>query len=192
MNRTKRAMQDSSSDTLLEACLLVRKFGQKVAEAAGGMPILDVACGSGRNAIFLRQFGCTVICMDNDLSRLQNRRPQLEENTSRSGLGSLIPHQIDLVQDPWPFSPRSVGGIINIHFTLLTLFPLFQSSLVPNGYLLLETVPGVGGNYLELPEEGELIATLGTAFECEFYKERHVGPPEHNAVTVKLLARRLE
>ena len=87
---------------------------------------------------------------------------------------------------------RSVGGIINIHFTLPTLFPQFESSLIPHGYLLLETVPGVGGNYLELPKGGDLKVALGDAFDFEFYKERHVGPPEHNAVTVKLLAMRRE
>jgi SAM-dependent methyltransferase len=184
INRMKRIVRDCSLDTRLEACPLVRRFGEKIAETAGGMPVLDVACGSGRNAIFLRQLGCTVICMDNDLSRLQT------DSTSQSASGSLHPHQIDLVRDPWPFSPHSVGGIINIHFTLLALFPHFESSLLPSGYLLLETVPGVGGNYLELPKEGELKAALGNAFDYELYKERQVGPSGHNAVTVKLLARR--
>jgi len=182
---------ECSSGTPLEACALVKSFGEKVAEAAGDMPILDVACGSGRNAIFLRQLGCTVVCMDNDLSRLQTGQPW-SGSTARHGTGSIIPHEIDLVKDPWPFMFRSVGGIINIHFTLPTLFPQFESSLIPHGYLLLETVPGVGGNYLELPKEGELKAALGRAFEYEFYKERHVGPLEHNAVTVKLIARRRE
>ena len=69
-NLMKRTMRDSTTDTRLEVCSLVRRFGEKVAKAAGDMPVLDVACGSGRNAIFLRQLGCTVICMDNDLSRL--------------------------------------------------------------------------------------------------------------------------
>lgn len=186
MNRLKRTVQDSSSAGVKEACPLVRRFGTKVAEAASGKPILDVACGSGRNAILLQQLGCTVVCMDINLSRLDM------ESTSPIASGSLRPHQIDLVKDPWPFSPRSIGGIINIHFTLPTLFPQFESSLIPHGYLLLETVPGVGGNYLELPKEGDLKTALGEAFDFEFYKERHVGPPEHNAVTVKLLARRRE
>lgn len=186
MKRLKRTVQDSSSGEHLEACPLVKRFGEKIAEAADGMPILDVACGSGRNAILLQQLGCTVICMDVNLSRLD------VESTSLSASGSLRPHQIDLVKDPWPFSPCSIGGIINIHFTLPTLFPQFESSLIPHGYILLETVPGVGGNYLELPQEGDLKVALGDAFEFEFYKERHVGPQEHNAVTVKLLARRRE
>jgi len=71
-----------------------------------------------------------------------------------------------------------------------TLFPLFARSLVPGGCLLLETVAGRGGNYLELPQEGELKAVLGFAFDLEFYEERLVGPSDCNAVVVKLLARR--
>lgn len=168
---------------------LVRKFAEKVIAAAVGKPILDVACGSGRNALFLARLGCAVICIDKNLSalnaNLQRRRGFLTTSSKR-----LFSKEIDLVKDHWPFGPRSVGGIINIHFLLPQLFPFFASSLVPNGYLLLETVPGFGGNYLELPQEGELKAALEYAFDLEFYEERSVGPSEHNAVAVKVLARR--
>ena len=63
----KRIMRGATTYIPSEACSLVRQFGEKVAKAAGDMPILDVACGSGRNAIFLRELSCTVICMDIDL-----------------------------------------------------------------------------------------------------------------------------
>jgi hypothetical protein len=102
----------------------------------------------------------------------------------------LIPCQIDLEKDPWPFNPCSVGGIINVHFTLPSLFPLFRSSLARNGYLLIETVPGCGGNYLKLPGRGELKNAFESAFVFETYKERPVGPSNCNSVTVKMLARR--
>jgi hypothetical protein len=102
----------------------------------------------------------------------------------------LILLQIDLKRDRWPFEQRSVGGIINIHFTLPSLFPFFGSSLVQNGYLLIETIPGCGGNYVELPRTGELKAAFEGCFFLEVYKERPVGPSDRNAVTVKLLARR--
>ena len=168
---------------------LVRKFAEKVIAAAVGKPILDVACGSGRNALFLARLGCAVICIDKNLSalnaNLQRRRAVLTASSMQ-----LSSQEIDLLKEGWPFGQRSVGGIINIHFLLPQLFPFFASSLVPNGYLLLETVPGFGGNYLELPHEGELKAALAYTFDLELYKERPVGPSEHNAVTVKLLARR--
>jgi hypothetical protein len=99
-------------------------------------------------------------------------------------------HHLDLAKDPWPFAAGAVGGIINVHFLLPELFPYFESSLRPDGYLLFESVPGCGGNYMQLPAAGKVRCALEEAFEFELYKERQVGPPSSNAVTVKLLARR--
>ena len=77
-----------------------------------------------------------------------------------------------------------------MHFTLPALFPFFANSLIPKGYLLLETVPGCGDNFMELPKKGDLKAALEGFFSFEMYREQLVGPPERNAVTVKLAARR--
>jgi SAM-dependent methyltransferase len=168
---------------------LVRRFAERVIAAAARKPILDVACGSGRNALFLARLSGAVICIDKDLSalnaNLQRRRSVLTPSSIQ-----LASQEIDLLNGGWPFAPRSVGGIINIHFLLPTLFPLFAISLAPCGYLLLETVAGHGENYRELPQEGALKASLECAFDLELYEERSAGPTGHNAVTVKVLARR--
>jgi SAM-dependent methyltransferase len=168
----------------LKASSLVSRFGAKVAAASQGKPILDVACGSGRNAFVLAALGTTVICMDKELTRL---RDYLAQNPADD---RLIPHQIDLVNDLWPFGRGRAGGIINVHFTLPALFPFFAKSLIPSGYLLLETVPGCGENFIELPKEGDLKRALEATFEFEVYIEKPVKPIESKAVTVKLLARR--
>lgn len=172
-----------------DAAPFVRKCAEKIVATANGKPILDVACGSGRNAIFLARLGGTVICIDKDLSafdvNLKRQRDILTGLATR-----LIPEKIDLQKDPWPFGPGSVGGIINVHCLLTALLPSFAMSLTPQAYCLIETVPGHGANYLELPQRGELKAVLGHAFDMEFYEERPVGPSERNAVTVKVLARR--
>jgi SAM-dependent methyltransferase len=167
---------------LLDACPLIRRFCTKVAEAAVSKPILDIACGTGRNAFPLAAQGCTVICADNDLTRF---------HSPKGMAGQLIPRQLDLVADAWPFERSSAGGIVNVHFLLIRLFPHFESSLAQGGYLLLETVPGCGGNYLQLPKQGELRSLLKGAFELEFYKERKVGPQGCGAVAVQLLARKI-
>src|ERR1039457_7545498 len=98
----------------LKASSLVRRFGAKVAGASHGKPILDVGCGSGRNAFFLSYLGATVICMDRELTRLreylaQNASTGIIEEADRLG-----PQQIDLINDPWPFTSASVGGIVNV------------------------------------------------------------------------------
>jgi SAM-dependent methyltransferase len=172
-----------------DAAPLVRKYAEKIVAAAAGKPILDVACGSGRNAIFLARLGGTVICIDKDLSsldaNLQRRRDILTGYAKR-----LIPRRIDLLKNRWPFGPSSVGGIINVHCLLAALLPVFAISLTPQAYLLLETVSAHGANYLELPQRGALKAVLEPVFDLAFYEERPAGPSERNVVTVKVLARR--
>ena len=184
-------LQAVKDEIFLSTSPHVRRFAEGAIAAAFGRPILDVACGSGRNALFLAQLGATVICIDKELSpfhaNLQRRREFVAPLSKR-----LLPRKIDLVKDRWPFERGSVGGIINIHFFLPALLPHFACSLAPGGHLLLETISGHGDNYLELPQQGELKAALVDAFDVAFYMERTVGPSGHNAVAVKVLARRKE
>jgi SAM-dependent methyltransferase len=155
----------------------VRECAEKVLRASMGMPILDVACGSGRNGLYLASLGCEVIFVDRDLTQFHDR-------------GRFPSFQIDLAQDQWPFASRTLGGIIDVHFLLPSLFPRFAASLAPGGYLLLETVPGCGRNYLELPKLGRLRQELTEHFDFEKYRERKIKPPNIDAVMVRLLARR--
>jgi SAM-dependent methyltransferase len=155
----------------------VRQHGTTIAHACQSRPVLDVACGSGRNALFLVELGCEVIGVDKDLSRTATS----ERFEAR---------RVDLDNDPWQFEEATLGGIIQVHFLRRELFPRFAFSLARGGYLLIETVPGCGGNYLELPKEGELRKELSAEFEIVAYRERRVGPSEMDAVTVRSLARR--
>jgi SAM-dependent methyltransferase len=182
MRGRSKAAESQNDAFLLHACPLIRKFYTRMADAAMGKPILDIACGSGRNAFPLAAHGCTVICADNDLTRFH-----LPKNLK----GHLIPRQLDFVTGTWPFAPSSAGGILSVHFLLPTLLPHFEESLSPGAYLLLETVPGCGGNYLQLPRKGQLRYLLEDSFDLEFYKERNVGPHECGAVAVQLFARRI-
>jgi SAM-dependent methyltransferase len=151
---------------------------------ASGYPIVDVACGGGRNAFYLAELGCTVICVDRDLSRLKEGRPDAEISKRLK----LI--EMDLVADPWPFGEGTIGGIVLVDFLDRSLFHFFEQSLVTGGYLLIETISNRGGNYLELPRAGELRTAFERSFELQVYHEREAGPCAVNAVTVRMLARR--
>ena len=139
---------------------LVRRFASKIAVAAGSSPIVDVACGSGRNALFLDALGCTVIGIDNDPVRLEALR-RASSNGSGVEESRLSVKRIDLIKDSWPFGPRSLGAVVNVHFFLPKLLVDFENSIMPRGHLLFETVPGCGGNYLELPKR----ATCGRPWQ---------------------------
>jgi hypothetical protein len=167
-----------------ETSRIVERFAPQIALAAKGFPILDVACGSGRNADIFVSLGCNVICLDMDLSRLEARYHPAPVPSQ------IQPLRIDLLNDAWPMRVSSIGGIINIHCLLPSLFPSFVESLIPGGYLVLETVPGHGGNYVQLPKSGQLRSDLSQSFDFEFYKERAAGPSVIQAVTVRLVGKR--
>jgi hypothetical protein len=98
---------------------------------------------------------------------------------------------MDLLADPWPFASASIGGIVLVDFVDRSLFEFFIDAVLPGGYILIETVSGRGGNYLELPKSGELRKAFKKSCEISVYKEKRAGPIAHDAVTVKMLARRI-
>lgn len=179
-SRLENAPTEKRRSGSLEASPLVRRFAMRIVDAAGKAPILDVACGSGRHALLFAQLGCSVICLDKnaDLLRRLPKNPR------------IFPMQVDLATEPWPFGRDRLGGIVNVHFLLPVLFNRFKSSLSLGRYLLIETVPAHGRNFLELPAEGEIRSALEESFDFDFYKENPAGPPGYDEVTVKLLARR--
>ena len=176
--------------TRFGASPFVQRFASKIAEAAGSAPILDVACGSGRNAFLLAEMGSEVICIDKDLSAIRENSEREREHLSSAAKSRIQTYPLDLIEQKWPFGKGMVGGIINVHFFLPTLLNVFARSLLPGAYLLIETIPGCGGNYLSLPRAGEVRKQLDSIFELTVYKESKVGPDSIDAVTVKVLAKR--
>ncbi len=168
--------------------------------AIGGLEIsglvLDAPCGFGRNARFLAESGLTVACLDRDqnaLLSLRNPRyrlwlPSHRRRRVSSGCGQLLGICSDLLACELPFASGSLSLVVNVHFTVAALFDEFARVLKPGGHLFIETVGGQGQNYKQLPAPGELRRRLSGAFVFRRYLESTVGPPEANAVAVKLLA----
>ena len=95
----------------LEASALVRRFASKIADNADGVPVLDVACGSGRNAFLLISCGCTVVCVDNNLVPLQNRL-QLSRPPSAVGTAPRVGQTC---------RPTQPGGTVDVSSTRSSL-----------------------------------------------------------------------
>jgi len=186
---SKQKRRDRAT-TVPESSPLVRRFAERIADAGDSLPILDVACGAGRNAILFAQLSKTVVCVDQDLSRLESLKERWRHTSLAQAASRLRLQTVDLIQDAWPFGPCVLGAIINVHFFLPSLLPYFERSLSQGGYLLLETIPGRGGNYRSLPKKGEVRQALEETFDFEHYKERKAGPTEYDAVVVQLVARK--
>jgi tellurite methyltransferase len=175
---------------LLEPSALVRRFATKIANTVAALPVLDVACGTGRNAIVFAQLGSTVVCVDRDLSNLESLQEHWRQTSSAEAASRLQLQKLDLVQNAWPFGRSVFGAIVDVHFFLPALLPYFETSLSQGGYLLLETIPGCGGNYRTLPRKGEVKQALEKTFDFEHYKEGKAGPPDSGVVTVQVVARK--
>jgi SAM-dependent methyltransferase len=149
-----------------------------------------MGCGSGRNAMLLSQLGCSTICIDKNMDSFNATKRAVRGTELSKTFKLLTPTRLNVIADPWPFATCAFGGIISVHFLHRSLLAIFRTALMPGGLLLIETVPGCGGNYLELPKAGELRAALEDVFEIRYCRERKVGPADHDSAVVHMLAMR--
>jgi tellurite methyltransferase len=102
---------------------------------SGGGRALDVACGDGRNALYLAQLGYMVDAVDvSDVAI-----GALRAETQARGLAMTIaPRAVDLEREPLPDGPYDV--IVMLNFLQRDLFGPLQQALAPGGLLVLETL----------------------------------------------------
>lgn len=93
---------------------------------------LDIACGAGRNAIFLAERGWQVDAIDISPVALA----QLDAEAGSKGL-SILTQQADLQTTELPRDNYDL--IINIRFLERGLLPAVSQSIKPEGYLIFET-----------------------------------------------------
>jgi SAM-dependent methyltransferase len=170
------------------------RFADQIA-SVGKSPVLDAACGYGRNAIALAARGCTVVAVDNDQRRLvaleKVKTSCIAERACPGiGIGRIFAVCADLNPESWPFAPSSFKAIICIHFPMVNLVPCFISSLQAGGYIYIETFGGHGENFRELPKAGQLKKLFSRHVEYIYYKERKVGPMAFDSVSVILFAQK--
>lgn len=166
-----------------EPSALVLHFAEVIAQNSPG-PVADVACGYGRNALYLGERGCSVYCLDNNaeaLATIANLSPKT---------GQLYPVLIDLQTEAWPFKSDALNAVINVHYFRPELLPQFIESLISGGYLLIETIENRGQNYLSLPKQNFILDQLKDSFEILLYQEKKAGPEHQDAVTAKVFARK--
>jgi len=92
---------------------------------------LDVATGTGRNAIYLADNGYTVDAVD--VSDVGLREAQ--EKAKNTGV-SVNWIQADVIE--YPLSDNSYSVITMSYFTALEMIPKLKDALEPGGYLIIE------------------------------------------------------
>jgi SAM-dependent methyltransferase len=150
---------------------------------------LDVACGAGRNALYLARRGFTVIAVDISWEGLQRlaHRARAEE---------LPIHIVHADLEHFHLKDACFDLIINNRFLLRSLFPAFVRALKPGGLLLFETlnvdeIEVLGGDIRReyALERGELRQAFSD-LEILFYEEGVFDEPEGERGLARLIARR--
>jgi SAM-dependent methyltransferase len=92
-------------------------------------PVLDVACGNGRHALYLANLGHSVTAMDIDLVSSESVR----------GTPGIEWIQADLEGAPWPCPGRRYGAVVVSRYLHRPLFDTLLDSLDVGGLLIYET-----------------------------------------------------
>lgn len=127
--REKAAIVDWQGDPWLQRIMPLLRPGR----------VLDVACGSGRNALFLAERGFTVTAVD--LSRealaLLNREADRRELAIATRL-------VDLEAAEPPLPPGPFDLVIDFFFLYRPLLPLLAKRVRPGGLLVVRTFSRAG------------------------------------------------
>ena len=103
-----------------------------VAQIAADLPpgrALDVACGAGRNAIYLAQLGWHVSAVDGSPAALNTLR-------QRAGALPIETALIDLEREAFPMPTDTYDLIVDSYFLQRDLFPAMMRALRPGGVLI--------------------------------------------------------
>ena len=119
---------------------------------------LDLACGSGRNALWLAEQGYQTLGVDRNSRALDG----LSQQAARQGL-SIRTQAVDLENGEPFLEPDTFDLIVVVHYLHRPLFPALVRALRPGGVLVYETftraqaVRGKPANPAFLLEPGELL-----------------------------------
>lgn len=95
--------------------------------------MLDVASGSGRNALFLARKGWRVHAVDRDADALARLSNQV------SPVGTITTEQLDLESDRASLGVGCYQAVIVFNYLHRPLMPTIVQALAPGGVLIYET-----------------------------------------------------
>jgi SAM-dependent methyltransferase len=162
-----------------------------LSEAAARGPVIDLACGRGRNALAIAARGIAVVGLDRNAGFLAELA-----HAARAGALPIRAVRADLEAAPAPpLAERRCGAIVVCRYLHRPLAPMLESLLAPGGWLLYETFTihqrslGYGPeNPAFLLDPGELAA-LFPGLEIALHWEGVTREPRPAAVA-RLVARR--
>ena len=116
---------------MFAASLLLRHL-DLLTELDRSLPILDLACGEGRNGLVLAQHDIPVVFADRSVSALKS----VEQRLARDSLPGRS-WQVDLEKPGVnPFSVDCYSAIIAFRYLHRPLFPALRDAIRPGGLMI--------------------------------------------------------
>ena len=124
---------------LKHSCLL-EKFKAQLTRSAELGPILDLACGTGRNGIYLVENALPVVFADADEEALAQVRSALPGIARRDQRAKARLWRVDFEADrPGPLDNKRFGGIMVFRYLHRPLMTAIRQAVAPGGIVIYET-----------------------------------------------------
>jgi SAM-dependent methyltransferase len=94
-----------------------------------GARVLDLACGSGRHALFFAARGCRVLAVDRDATAL----------AALAGVSGVATRVADLEAGAWPLEGERFDAVVVTNYLHRPLMAPLLAALADDGALLYET-----------------------------------------------------
>jgi SAM-dependent methyltransferase len=115
---------------------------------APGGRVLDVACGSGRHALWLATQGLAVTGVDRNAAALEGLPAGIERVHA------------DLEGLPWPLPGRQFDAVVVTNYLWRPLWPALLAALAPGGLLIYETF-ALGQQHFGKPTRPDFLLQPG-------------------------------
>jgi tellurite methyltransferase len=152
----------------------------EVAEIVRPGRALDLACGAGRNSLYLAALGWRVIAVDSSPNALRILR-------QRAGGLAIESHLADLEAGGFTIEPTGYDLICDILYLQRNLFPQIREGVRPGGVVAAEVLLADGRPHRFALEAGELRAEFA-GWKILYYSESP--PPGHTHTAARIIARR--
>ena len=119
---------------------LLRTYLSELAAAASAGPILDLACGSGRNGLYLLENHIPVVFADIKAEALSKIQQRLETNAPGESKQLASVWEVDLeLSGTDPFGQRKFGGIMVYNYLHRPLLARLRQAVHSGGMVIYQT-----------------------------------------------------
>jgi SAM-dependent methyltransferase len=172
-----RAGQYGRADNIDKPVPLVTEFTQALTPGVA----LDLACGPGRNAIYLAKRGWSVTAVD---------ASSIAIDLLRRSNPSIDAHLANLESDEFIIAPESFHLVLSCYYLQRSLIPRMKSALRPGGMLIMVVLLAGADQPRGTPTRaypGELRA-LFSDWRVLHYREGDTGESGHRHAVAELVA----